>query len=115
MHSKGTRIEINVEQLTNRFLVLFNISGSGNVQLLYPLGSDAPQRTDPLYSVEFQVREPFGADHIVAITASGRLGELERLLKASGRRLSADRLAEVINRSDVQGVRVGYVGLYTSP
>jgi hypothetical protein len=115
LHTKGTRIEIDVGQLTRRYMVLFNLSGNGAVQLLYPLGSDPAQRTDPNYSVEFQVREPFGADIIVAVTAEQRMPDLERLLRQSSRRLSPDRLAEVLSRTESQGLRIGYVGLFTSP
>jgi hypothetical protein len=115
LHTKGARIEIEVEQLTDRYLVLFNLSGNGNVQLLYPLGSDPPQRSDPNYGVEFQVREPYGADLIIAVTANHRLTELERLLRQSSRQISPERLADVLSREDAQGVRIGYVGLFTSP
>ncbi len=115
LHTKGTRIEIEVEQLTDRYLVLFNLSGNGNVQLLYPLGSDPPKRSDPKYGVEFQVREPYGADLIIAITANQRLTELERLLRQSSRQISPERLSDVLSREESQGLRVGFVGLFTTP
>lgn len=115
IHRKGTRIEVEVSQLDKRFLVLFNLSGNGAVQLLYPLGSDPPQRTTPNYNVEFQVREPFGSDEIIAVTSNQRLVELERLLAQSARHVNPDRLAEVMTRAEPQGVRIGYVGLFTSP
>jgi hypothetical protein len=115
LHTKGTRVEIEVRDLTGRFLVLFNVSGTGAVQLLYPLGSDPPQPADAVYSLELQVRDPFGAEHIVAVTSGERLSELEALLRQSVRRLNADRLGEVLNRFEGRGTRVGYVGLFTSP
>jgi hypothetical protein len=115
LHTKGTRIEIDVAELTNRYMVLFNLSGNGNIQLLYPLGSDPAQRRDPGYSVEFQVREPFGADIIVAATSDQRLVDLERLLRQSSRRLSPDRLSEVLSKAEPHGLRIGYVGVFTSP
>lgn len=115
LHAKGTHVEIEVGDLTGRYLVLFNLSGNGNVQLLYPLGSDPPQRIDPKYSVALQVREPFGADLIVAVTANQRLSELERLLRQSSRRISPQKLADVLSRDESQGLRLGFVGLFTSP
>ena len=115
LHTKGMRVQIEVRDLTGRFLVLFNVSGTGAVQLLYPLGSDPPQPTDAVYSLELQVRDPFGAEHIVAVTAGQRLSDLEALLRQSSRRLNADRLGEVLNRFEGRGTRVGYVGLFTSP
>lgn len=115
LHAKGTHVEIEVGDLTGRYLVLFNLSGNGNVQLLYPLGSDPPQRIDPKYSVALQVREPFGADLIVAATANQRLSELERLLRQSSRRISPQKFADVLSRDESQGLRLGFVGLFTSP
>jgi hypothetical protein len=115
VHTKGARIEIEVSQLAHRFMVLFNLSGNGNIQLLYPLGSDPAQRLEADYSVEFQVREPFGADIIVAVTADQRLTELERLLAPSSRRINPERLAEVLANAESLDLRIGYVGLFTSP
>jgi hypothetical protein len=115
LHAKGTHVEVEVGDLTGRYLVLFNLSGNGNVQMLYPLGSDPPQRIDPKYSVALQVREPFGADLIVAATANQRLSELERLLRQSSRRISPQKLADVLSRDESQGLRLGFVGLFTSP
>jgi uncharacterized caspase-like protein len=115
LHAKGTHVEIEVGDLTGRYLVLFNISGNGNVQMIYPLGSDPPQRIDPKYSVALQVREPFGADLIVAATANQRLTDLERLLRQSSRRISPQKLADALSRDESQGLRLGFVGLFTSP
>lgn len=110
--TRDTRIEVQVEQLTGKYLVLFNLSGTGATQLLYPLGSDPPQRPDATYSVVFQVREPFGADHIVAVTSARPMPELEKILRESARRLNPDRLASALERNDA---RIGYVRIFTTP
>ena len=92
LHPKGSRVEIEVNDLVGRYLVLFDLAGNGAAQMLYPLGSDPPKRDNGQYTVPFYVREPFGADLIVAITANQRLDDVERLLKRSGRRLNADHV-----------------------
>jgi hypothetical protein len=115
VHAKGTRVEIEIGQLKGRYLLLFDLAGNGAAQLLYPLGSDAPQRDDGDYSVGFQVREPFGADLIVAVTANRRLDDLEKLLKQSARRLNPDKFLALLSKAEPQELRLGYVGLFTSP
>ena len=115
VHAKGTRVEIDVGKLNDRYLVLFDLAGNGAAQLLYPLGSDPPQRTDADYSAELQVREPFGADLIVAVTAKQRLGDLERLLQQSARRLDPLLFRQALSQSDSAGLKIGFVGLFTAP
>jgi uncharacterized caspase-like protein len=115
LHTRGSRIEIDLGELTGRNLVLFDLTGAGEAQLLYPLGSDPAQRTAPGYTLELQVREPFGADLIVAVTADQSLGSLVDLIKKSGRRLSPARFTEALASANPQGLRVGYVGLFTTP
>lgn len=112
VHQKGGRVAIEASQLAGRYLVLFSLSGDGSVQMLYPLGSDPPQRDAPAFRLELQVREPFGADELVAVSSSERLAELERLLKQTSRRVNPDRLAETLTRKDV---RIGTVGINTTP
>ena len=57
----------------------------------------------------------FGADLIVAVTSNQRLDDLEKLLKQSTRRLNPDRLLAILSKAESQGLRLGYVGLFTSP
>ncbi|MCW2285953.1 hypothetical protein M2323_003790 [Rhodoblastus acidophilus] len=115
LHRKGSRVEVEIGQLSGRYLLLFDLAGAGAAQLLYPLGSDPPRRDDGQYSVSLSVREPYGADLIVAISANQRLDELERLVKRSGRRLNASRFLELLSQAERQDLRIGYVGLFTSP
>lgn len=112
LHTRGSRIDIEVQQLSGRYLVLFDLSGTGAVQLLYPLGADPMQRADPTYAVTFQVREPFGADYVVAVTAAGPMPELERSLRESARQIDVGALASAVDGLDA---RIGYVRIFTTP
>src|SRR5439155_20481029 len=81
IHQREANIEIQVSGVAQRSLLLFNITGDGTVQALYPTGSDSPVIATADYRFPVVVGEPFGADQVVAITSSQRLGDLEQALK----------------------------------
>ncbi len=114
LHHKGTRVEIEVGDLGGRSLVLFNIAGDGTVQMLYPLGSDPAIPTDPTYRVQLQVREPLGADEIVAVTSTRRLTELEQAIKQLDRKRNPTKISEAMNQFAAGEVLVGFAGLFTA-
>ena len=115
LHRRGSRVEIDVENLAGRSLILFNISGDGTVQLLYPLGSDASMVSDAKYSLQLQVRDPLGADQIVAVTATRPLPEVEQAIRRLDRRRTPMRICEQINQYATPDTRVGMVSLLTAP
>ncbi len=112
LHTRGSRVDVRVERLTGRYLILFDLSGIGSAQLLYPLGADPEQRSDPSYTVTFQVREPFGVDYVVAVTAARPMTELQRILRESARRIDLEAFASAMDGLDA---RIGYVRIFTSP
>ncbi len=78
VHHLGSQVEISIDQMSNRSLLLFNIAGDGTVQLLYPQNqSESEPMSKQQFRLPIKVRGPFGADQIVAITAPARLVELE--------------------------------------
>ena len=115
LHNKGSRVEIEVGGISGRSLILFNLAGNGTIQLLYPLGSDAPILNTPIHQETLQVREPFGADQIVAITSNRRMSELENTLSQMDRGRTPVKLTQAIERYMPAGSLVGTTGLYTSP
>ena len=115
LHRKGARVEIEVSNLSGRSLILFNLAGDGTVQMLYPLGSDPPVRTEDSYRVQLQVREPLGADQIVAVTSSRRLGELEQAIRQLDRKRNPMKISDAVNQFAAGDVLVGFAGLFTAP
>lgn len=115
LHHKGARVEIEVGGLAGKSLVLFNIAGDGTVQMIYPIGSDAPIRSDAIYRLQLLVREPLGADQIVAVTASRRLAELETAIRQLDRRRNPMKISELISQYAAADVLVGAAGLFTGP
>jgi hypothetical protein len=115
VHHRGNRVEVEINGLAGRSLLLFNIAGDGTVQLLYPTGTEPKTMDSASFVLPVEVREPFGSDQIVAVTASGRQSELEQaLVKSSDRRTSA-RLVSRLARAKDASVRVGSVGVFTAP
>ncbi len=115
VHNRGQRVQLTVDDVGGRALYLVNVAGDGTVQLLYPVGNDPPIFDKPQFRLEFAVREPFGADHVVAIAAPQKLADLDQTLKRLEGRRSAGQVMRALARYMQPGARVGSVGLYTSP
>ena len=82
LHRNESLVQIELSEVAGRSLILFNIAGDGTVQLLYPIGSDPAVVPSADFRFPLRVREPFGADQIVAITSTQRMTELEQVLTA---------------------------------
>src|SRR5262249_43207647 len=80
LHPSGTEIEVQIDDVAGRSLILFNIAGDGTVQALYPLGSDELVIRDRVFKLTVRVREPFGADRVVAVTGKRPMTELQSAL-----------------------------------
>jgi len=115
IHSRNSRVEVQVSGVAQRSLLLFNITGDGTVQALYPIGSDQPILSTPDYEFSVVVGEPFGADQVVAITSSQRLGDLEQALKKMNQRRTAIEVYKLVERYAPPDARVGATSFYTSP
>ncbi len=115
LHRKGSRVEVEIGDVGARGLVIFNVAGDGTVQLLYPIGSDPPVRSDAQYRLQLQVREPFGADQIVVVSSPRRLPDLEQALRQLDRRRSPMKVMEALNQAAGTDSRIGSAGLFTAP
>jgi hypothetical protein len=115
LHHKGERIEIAVGGVTGRSLILFNIAGDGTVQFLYPIGSDPALVDEAEYRLKLQVREPLGADQLVAISSSRELPELQQALRQLDRTRNPARIWNIVNKHAEGDAAMGSVGVYTAP
>lgn len=115
VHHREERVEVQVSALSNRALLLFNITGDGLVQMLYPIGSDPRVITTPDYKFTVRVGEPLGADQVVAITSSQRLVDLEEALKKLNQRRAPVEVYRLAERYAPPDARVGAAGLFTAP
>jgi hypothetical protein len=115
VHRRDERVDVQVSGTAQRSLVMFNIAGDGTVQDLYPRGSDKRIIDTADFKLEMKVSEPFGADQVVAISSTQRLGDLEEALKKVSRRRTAVEIFKLVERLAPSDARVGATGLYTAP
>ena len=116
LHRRGARLAVRVEGLEGRWLTVFSLAGNGVVQHLHsgPSGhptvpTDVPFR----FEIETEVIPPFGADHVVAVSADSPLDALnDRLMRLDGSN-AATELADVL--AEASGWSLGIQGLYTAP
>jgi hypothetical protein len=115
LHRSDQMVQIELSEVSGRALVLFNIAGDGTIQMLYPIGSDSSSIPTGDYRFPVRVREPFGADQIVAITAGQRMTQLEQALLQLNRRRAAGQMMKMVQRYAPADARIGSAGLFTAP
>jgi len=115
LQRRNTVVQVQVSDLRGRALVLFNITGDGTVQLLYPLNADPRLIDKSDFSLTVRVREPFGADQIIAVTSEQRMNALEEaLMQLNGRRAAGQAIA-MMQKFAPGGARIGATSLFTAP
>jgi hypothetical protein len=112
---KGDKIEIEIPDVPRHALVLFDIAGNGVVETLYPLGADDRLVQTQTFRWVFQVREPFGADVIVAISAAQPMDALEQGLKEISHYRSAGEVLKLIALAAPPDARIGAIALVSAP
>lgn len=115
LHRKGSRIEVEVGDLAGRTLVMVDITGAGTVQMLYPTSRTPASPPTGDYRIPFTVRDPYGADQVLAITSARPMDGLLTALRGLDKRRSAGQVADVIRRFGPPDARLGLVGLFTVP
>ena len=117
-HREGARIEVEVDRLPHPRLTLLGLSGNGVVHYLYPLPSDpAAVPFGQPFRLALDVTPPFGADHVVAVSAASPLTALNSELEALDGRPAARRAAELLAEAaaGADGWWSGIQGLFTVP
>ena len=117
-HREGARIKVEVDRLPHPRLTLLGLSGNGVVHYLYPLPGDP--EVVPIgrpFSLDLKVTPPFGADHVVAVSARSSLTALNAELDALDGRPAARRAAELLaeTAAGADGWWSGIQGLFTVP
>jgi hypothetical protein len=114
-HHTDQTVEIDLSDAAGRALVVFDVSGDGTIQMLYPIGSDASPAQSANLKLPLRVREPFGADQIVAITSKQRLVDLEQVLLQVNRRRASGQVIKSLERYMPPDARIGSIGFFTVP
>jgi hypothetical protein len=105
---------VEIGDVGSRALILFDIADDGSVQALYPTGRDPTMVTTAQLVVPVRVREPFGADEIVAITSDQPMPALQEALKQVDQRRAAMQIVDAIVRLGPANARIGATGIFTS-
>lgn len=114
-HHNNQTVDVELSDVAGRSVVLFNVSGDGNIQMLYPMGSDASPSSAVNLRLSLRVREPFGAEQVVAVTSQQRMVDLENVLQQMNRRRASSQVVKSLARYLPADARIGSVGFFTAP
>lgn len=114
-HHRGQKIEIDLSDVGARAVIIFNVSGDGTVQMLYPINSDPSPPTSKNLTLTLRVREPFGAEQIIAITSRERMVELEKTFLQLDQRRAPGQIIKILQRYALADARIGSIGFFTTP
>jgi Caspase domain len=115
LHHEFSKVVVDVLNVKDRSLILFDIASDGTIQALYPKANDSPFLTESKYRLPVVVRSPFGADQVVAITSSQRMLALEQVVNEFNGRRAAGEIVKLVERYAPKDARIGSVGIFTSP
>jgi|tagenome__1003787_1003787.scaffolds.fasta_scaffold20955827_1 hypothetical protein len=113
LHPKDQKVDIDLSDVAGRAVVLFNVSGDGTIQMLYPIGSDPSPARSPNLRLPLRVSEPFGAEQVVAVTSQQRMVELEKVLQQLNHRRASGQVIKSLERYMPADARIGSVGFFT--
>jgi Caspase domain len=114
-HHRGQKIEINLSDVGARAVIIFNVSGDGTIQVLYPINSDPSPPNSTNLTLTLRVREPFGAEQIIAITSRERMVELEKTFLQLDQRRAPGQIIKILQRYALADARIGSIGFFTTP
>lgn len=117
---EGTVVDVQVDSsMANQmgYVTVFNLSGDGTVQRLFPLGraSDSGRlHLAALPRLAARVTPPFGTDHVVAVVSDQPPDALRQRLQAIEGQRTAGELMKALEQLLPTGRnRIGMVGLVT--
>ncbi len=115
LYRRDSLVQLEVSDVAERALILFNIAGDGTVQLLYPLASNTPVLHEPEFRFPVRARVPLGSDQLVAVTSQRRMPELEQAVRRLDRQRSALQMVRMLRQYAPNDARIGSAGVFTAP
>jgi Caspase domain/Domain of unknown function (DUF4384) len=116
----GDEAQVEIDDIAEARLVVFNIGADATVQMLYPSApgeaAHCPDAEGGNWRCSLGVTPPFGADTIVAIASSGVSSQLLTWLRAHHGRRDAALIPELL-RSAIETdptIRIGFAGVFTN-
>ena len=114
-HHNDDVVQVELSDVAQRSIVLFNISGDGTIQLLYPLAANHAPSDSSVFRISLRVRRPYGADQIVAVTSPERLADFEQVISGLNHRRATAVLVRDMLRYLPPTARIGSIGMFTAP
>lgn len=119
LHHDKEVLTFEARDVQDKYAVIFNLSGAGEVQFLYP----EPDRKDPAqvgsatWKLPVKVGKPFGADTVIAVVSDQPLTALATEIKALDQKKAAARAVQAMRQSLLQTsvTRVGFATIFTAP
>ncbi|MBV9985124.1 caspase family protein [Bradyrhizobium sp.] len=115
LQRNGKTVDIDLSDVQGRAVILFDVSGDGTIQMLYPVGSDAASARSTELRLALRVREPFGAEQVVAVTSQKRMTDLEEAIRQLNNRRASAQVIKNLDRYLPTDARIGSVGFFTEP
>jgi len=115
---RGQTVRFHVDGLSDKYLILVNLSGNGRVRFLYPrLTKDKTQIADSSFDLPLRVDEPYGSDYVVAIVSNRRLAQAEAAISALDDQKAAGRFVDILRSVQMsdRSVRFGMAASFTAP
>ena len=116
----GDEAQVEVDDIAEARLLVFNIGADATVQMLYPSApgeaAHCPDAESGNWRCSLAVTPPFGADTIVALASSGTSSQLLGWLRAHHGRRDAALIPELL-KSAIEAdpkMRIGFAGVFTN-
>lgn len=114
LHGQGQTVGVAVSDMEGRRLVLFDITGDGTVQFLYPAPDEREDAPASPFALDLAVVPPFGTDMLVAVTSTESIERLEQFLHENDNRRTAGKIADRLGDMLPPDARIGFSVLYTA-
>jgi len=118
--SAGDEAQIEIDDIAEARLVVFNIGADATIQMLYPSApgeaAHCPDAESGNWRCSLAVTPPFGADTIVALASSGTSSQLLGWLRAHHGRRDAALIPELLRNAIAADstTRIGFAGVFTN-
>jgi hypothetical protein len=119
LHHDKEVLTFEARDIQDKYAVVFNISGTGEVQFLYPQPGkkDSAQVRSATWRLPVKVGRPFGADTLVVIVSDQPLSNLMNEIEALDEHQAAIQAVQALRQSlpQTDATRIGFASIFTAP
>ena len=119
LHHDKEVLTFEARDIQDKYAVIFNISGTGEVQFLYPQSGkkDSTLVRSATWRLPVKVGRPFGADTLVAVVSDQPLTMLMNEIEGLDEHQAATRAVQALrqNLPQTDATRVGFASIFTAP